>query len=480
MQASTERKQAPTPAGGDDLPDLPAVRLFGLTVGLLGLQFCWAVQVGNATRSLLELGLSATLVSYAWLAGPIAGIVVQPLVGTWSDGCRSRLGRRRPFLLAGSGVTILCLLLFAYAQEVGVLLGDGAEIGSKRPRGLFVAVAAFWTLDFALNAAQGPLRALLADVVPTRQHPAGNSWFALMTGLGNLSGAAAGALPLARILPAFPRDVAALYALAGAALAATILITVLCTPERALPTQAAEQYRPLVEPPTPRQGPLRRLWEAALDAPEPFHRLFAIQCCTWISWFCLYVFGTSWVGTAVYGGDPHALKGSVPRELYGAGVRAGNLGLALQSVVTVSVSLLIPRALRTFGVRTVYLGSHLVLGAALFGCLWVSHASMAVFLFGATGLPWAVTMAVPWALMGQGVALRKPGSEGVYFTLFNLSQCFPEVLVSFVSPGILRAAQGRQVFVLAAGGLAALIGGAAVIALGVGNGEEQEGVVEES
>lgn len=483
---------------GELLP-LNTGQLAALTVGLLGLQFCWAVQVGNATKQLMELGMASGLVSYAWLAGyvdrfyvsnsmetdsrqrsPVAGIIVQPVVGAWSDRCTSRWGRRRPFLAAGTAVTALCLVLFAFARQLGELLGDvtGVSNGKRavRPRALTIAVMAFWALDFALNAAQGPLRALLADRVPAEQHATGNSYFALMTGLGNLSGSLAGAVKLSTVLTMFPDDFAALYTVAAVAVVCCMAITVLFTDETPLEPRPHGEYANMEET-TNRgggvAGGIRGLWAAWADAPSPFHRVFAVQCATWVGWFALYVFGTSWVGSAVYGGQADAPEGTPLRKLYDEGVRTGNFGFALQSVVTVLVSLLVPKALQLTGTRFVYIGGHVVLATALLGAKVTRDRNVAVALLAATGVPWAITMAVPWSLMGQGVSKQAPGKEGVYFTLFNLSQCFPEVFVSVVSPFIVRATQS-QATVLGFGGLVALAGAIAIFVLRIGADERAD------
>lgn len=363
-------------------------------------------------------------------------------------------------------MTVLCLILFSHARQLGEMLGDSATV---RPFALSVAIASFWALDFALNAAQGPLRALLADIVPASQHSEGNSYFALMTGLGNLAGSLSGAIQLTFYFPFFRDDLVALYSLAAIALALTMTITVIRTRENALDVQPGTY---IDMDGTNNAGTLSTLLDAWRNAPVPFHAVFSIQCATWFAWFTLYVFGTSWVGKNVYGGRAEAAPGTSSRDLYDAGVRAGNFGLALQSAVTVAISLLIPHALHVLGTRTVYVGSHAILGVALLAALWTTNRTIAVILLAITGVPWAVTMALPWSLMGKGVSRRAPGKEGVYFTLFNLSQCFPEVVVSVVSPAILNFAHS-QAAVLGAGGAVALLGGFGVLCLRIGDHHDE-------
>lgn len=466
------------------------LKLLSLTSGLVGIQFSWAVQVGYVTKALLELGLAQRFVSYAWLAGPIAGMLVQPIVGVWSDRCTSRLGRRKPFLIAGTVMAAVCLLLFAYAAQIGGRLGDEPPEEGKephQPRALVVAILAFWALDFAINAAQGPLRALLADNVPPEQHKLGNSYFALATGLGNCFGSLLGSVSLALWFPVFSDDLQALYTMAAIVLIIFMGITIVFVKEKPLPstgymrvqTEASDtspvttisSYDSLEAHEALRQQEERvGFFKAATIAPYPFFQTFAVQCFAWFGWFSMFVFATSWVGAEVYNGRFDAPKGSPERELYDAGVREGNLGIGLQSVLTIVSSLLLPSLLKRFSVQSVYFAAHVLLGTALTSALFLHHiwqAKIATFLLASTGFSWAVTMTIPWSLMSEAVAKAAPELAGIYFTMFNLSQCIPEILVSLVAEEVERITKS-QAAVLGLGGITVYIAGVLTITLGIG------------
>lgn len=466
-------------------------QLAQLAVGLAGLQFCWAVQIGYVTRTLLQLHLAPRYVSLAWLAGPIAGIVVQPIVGVLSDRCASPLGRRRPYLIGGSTVTVFALASFAYAEDIGETMGVPP---------LLVAILSFWLLDFAINGAQGPLRALLADVAPPEQQHDGNAYFSLMTGIGNISGNTLGSVPLATYLPMFQEDGHALYVIAMVVLVITMAITVLSTVEK--PLHPADGCRPSssnragyeslhsgstdadsvdqwsrvgvrAEEHHERQDSrsrIRQFYEVIRDAPFPFLDVFAVQCFTWFSWFTIFIFITSWVGAEVYNGSADAPPGSPERLLYDAGVRTGNFGLALQAFVSMVSSLAIPGLVRRFSVRTVLFTSHIFLGTALVSTLAlhsVSQRYTALMLIASAGLPWAVTMTVPWGTVSAAIMRDAPSRSGQYLTLFNLSQCLPEVVVSVISTWV-EARTKTQASVLALGGAVAYAGAAYVLARAVG------------
>ena len=126
-----------------------------LTISIGGLQLAWAVELSNGTPYLLSLGLSKSLMALVWIAGPMSGTLVQPYIGILSDNCRSRLGKRTPFMIVGSIATIIALLALAWVREiVGGLLGVfGADRESDGVKVTIIVIAVLFVyiLDFAIN-----------------------------------------------------------------------------------------------------------------------------------------------------------------------------------------------------------------------------------------------------------------------------------------------------------------------------------------
>lgn len=126
-----------------------------------GIQFGWALQLSLLTPYVQELGIPHAWSSIIWLCGPLSGLLVQPIVGHMSDGCTSKYGRRRPFIVAGASAIILSVVIIAHSADIGGLLGDTGEI---KTMAIVAFVIGFWLLDVANNMTQGPCRALLADL----------------------------------------------------------------------------------------------------------------------------------------------------------------------------------------------------------------------------------------------------------------------------------------------------------------------------
>lgn len=422
-------------------PPLPSVlltpsQLTPIAIGLSGLQLCWSIQIGYVTKTMLQLGLLPKYTGIVWLAGPIAGILVQPIVGSMSDACTSPLGRRRPFIVGGTLLTCLCLFIFAYAPSLGALLHISP---------LAVAIAAFWALDFAINGAQAPLRALMADRAPIEQQTLGNSYLAFATGVGNVAGAGLGSLPLARYLPFFASDGQALYVIAIFFLLACVACLCYFVEETPLALSSSAGYSSVGREDSASLGMSLSSTSAAttassaLDydrrgeeeegeddrgiialffaAPHPFLDVFAVQLCTWAAYFTLFIYATSYVGAEVFQGVSNAAPGTLERDLYDEGVRLGNFALALQALVSMAVSLVVPILVEKFSAQTVMFAAHIMLGAVLSSTLFLHSYGVryiVVIGFALIGFPWAVTMAVPWGMASAAVLNEVPKKSGQY------------------------------------------------------------------
>ncbi|XP_024518052.1 sucrose transport protein SUC4 [Selaginella moellendorffii] len=169
-------------------------QLFRVSSVAAGIQFGWALQLSLLTPYVQELGIPHTFASYIWLCGPITGMIVQPIVGYYSDNCGSRWGRRRPFLVAGCVCVIIAVLIIGFSADLGHLFGDSMESTTKT-RAIVMFVLGFWLLDLANNTLQGPCRALLADLTGRSQKRTrrANAFFSLFMAIGNILGFATGA-----------------------------------------------------------------------------------------------------------------------------------------------------------------------------------------------------------------------------------------------------------------------------------------------
>ncbi|KAJ2695790.1 hypothetical protein H4R19_005810, partial [Coemansia spiralis] len=399
-----------------------------LTAAIVGLQFAWAVETGFGSPYLLSLGLKKSLVSLVWLAGPLSGLITQPLVGVLSDRCTSRFGRRRPYIVGSTACTLVCLAAVGWTRELA---------GGREALARWLAVAAFYFLDFSINALQGSLRALVVDVLPISRQAAGTAWTSRMLGIGSVCGYLMGFLDLARLLPFLgSTQMQVLTTVASATLVATVTVTCWFTAEV-----------PLTRPPEPAGGHRRMfsaLFSALFSLPRVIKDVFRIQLLAWFGWFPFLFYGTTYVAdmyVANYAGGgpggPDAMQ---------EGARVGSLAMFIHAVVSLASSLALPvvtystavgrpqrhvppsgrgssvlatlgRALHNAMVRvsislpTMWAMSLVLFAAAMLLTAAVSTVGGASALLATCGVSWAVATWIPFSILGE--AIRGAGTAPV-------------------------------------------------------------------
>ena len=167
-------------------PRLSLWQIWNMSFGFLGIQFGWGLQMANMSAIYKYLGADDSKLAYLWLAAPVTGVIIQPLVGQSSDRIWTRLGRRRPFILAGAILASLALILMPNCPAV------------------WMAAGLLWVLDGTINASMQPFRALVADKLPEEQNAQGFAIQSLFIGLG---GTVASALPWIMMLPSGPSGI---------------------------------------------------------------------------------------------------------------------------------------------------------------------------------------------------------------------------------------------------------------------------------
>ncbi|KAF8529052.1 hypothetical protein BU17DRAFT_37242 [Hysterangium stoloniferum] len=325
------------------LPYLSQWQLFTLSIGMAGAQVAWTVELGYGTPFLLSLGLSEQLTSLVWLAGPISGLVAQPLIGAISDASTSRY-RRRLWIVWSTVVLVVSCIALAYAESMALLLvhlfGGGAGVRGptedKQSKNVAIglAVAAFYLLDFSLNALQASLRNLLLDVAPPRQLSAGNAWHGRMTHAGNIVGYGFGFLNLAGwpILRSLGGNQFRKFCLVGIVI---IVITVWITcwtqdePQNTSSTQQESGLRDIII----------NIRRAIINLPVPIRKVCLVQLFAFMAWFPFLFYATTYIGQIMARQDNRDPSVDVATRL-------GNLAMLLYSIVAAIAGTLLPQLTR--------------------------------------------------------------------------------------------------------------------------------------
>ncbi|PRP80204.1 hypothetical protein PROFUN_12162 [Planoprotostelium fungivorum] len=424
----------------DDRPRLSNFNMICLTISFLGIQFGWALQIGLTTPIFLSLGISAEAVSYAWLAGPISGLVVQPIVGVLSDRTTHKWGRRRPYILWGAVAVVIGQMLISNAGSASVLFGFPDH---RNGLSITIAIIGFWIMDLANNAVQGPCRALLVDIAPADQQNWGGSLFSFMLGLGNLTGYALAGVDMINVFPFMGSNQRIIFLMASITLIICISITVYYTPERRI---TKEEMGPMV-------NPFKKIFEAIGVMPASLRRVCAVQFFTWIAWFTVFLYGTAWVGEAIYGGSPEAPEDSEEYRKFDHGVQFGSLALCVNSAITMVASVGLPYAVSKVGIKPVYSFGQFMLAVCLIPMFFVHTRAGAFILLAGLGIPWSVVMVLPFTLVALCVEESQCGlyigEEGVEVELtragvLNIFVVIPQLVVALLIGQVITIAHGNM------------------------------------
>ncbi|KAI0003105.1 MFS general substrate transporter [Russula compacta] len=324
---------------------LSTLDLFNLSISMAGAQIAWTVELGYGTPFLLSLGVTEQITSLVWLAGPISGLIAQPVIGAISDSSTSKY-RRRYWVALSTAALVASTLILAYCEDIASFFVNVFRIGAgdwdpKQHRGassaaIALAIVSFYVLDFALNALQASLRNLLLDITPPEQLSAGNAWHSRMTQAGNIVGYGFGFLPLAS-LPVVRLLGGDQFRKFCVIVVFLLVITVWIT----CYTQKEEE-RTLQRPP---EGTFREIWNniyiAIVALPKPVRRVCYVQIFAFMGWyvFPFLFYSTTYIGQILaqqYNKEPD-------KDL---ATRTGALALLIHSIVAIVAGIVLPHLAR--------------------------------------------------------------------------------------------------------------------------------------
>ncbi|KAJ6730261.1 hypothetical protein OIU85_021094 [Salix viminalis] len=419
-----------------------------------GIQFGWALQLSLLTPYVQELGIPHKWASIIWLCGPLSGLFVQPLVGVMSDRCTSRFGRRRPFIVAGSVLIAISVLIIGHSADIGWWLGDRGDV---RPRAIGAFVFGFWILDVANNMTQGPCRALLADLTGKdhRRTRVANAYFSLFMAIGNILGFATGSFN--GWYKVFPFTITSACNIDCANLKSAFYLDVVFMAITAYISISAAQESPLDLParsmPADEEMPGQSnseqeafIWELLGTFryfPSTVWIILLVTALNWIGWFPFLLFDTDWMGREIYGGKPNE------GQSYNSGVRMGAFGLMFNSVILGVTSLLMEKLCRKWGAGFLWGLSNILMALCFLSMLLLSYVAShigylghnlppnsivvtALVIFAVLGMPLAITYSVPYAMVSSRIESLGLG-QGLSMGVLNLAIVLPQVVVSLGS-----------------------------------------------
>ncbi|KAL5498014.1 hypothetical protein ACEPAH_2945 [Sanghuangporus vaninii] len=388
-----------------------------LTVGLLGVQVLWSVEMSQASPYLIRLGLSKSLTAIAFLAGPLSGLLVQPLIGVIADHSESRFGRRRPYMLLASLICAGSMLLLGYTREF-VSFFSSRESSVNNALTILFAVFALYGLDFSVNAVQAVDRALIVDTIPASQQPDGNAWAARMLGLGSVLGFFIGNVDLTSIFSFLgDSELQVLSVIAAVLLLSTQAWTASCVKEKVLVSSSKGKKGLRQE--------IREIWDNLLTLPRIIRQICIIQFLAWFAWFPVLFYTSVYVGDIYKKGLPEAASAAESALQEKHADIIGSRALFHHGLVALAANFFLPLFVKPEGdsrgsesatgkpslldrIKVVHLSelwafSHLLFAFCMWATFFVSTVYGASLLVTLVGFSWAITQWAPFSLLAEEI-----------------------------------------------------------------------------
>ncbi|KAL1677143.1 major facilitator superfamily domain-containing protein [Schizophyllum commune] len=398
-----------------------------LTVGLLGVQLFWSVEMSYASPYLLSLGMSKSAMAVVFVAGPLSGLVMQPLIGVLADNCTSRLGRRRPYMIGGVILCSCAMLLLGYTRPIAAIF-TGYDNAANDRWTIALAVLAVYIIDFAINAVQAVDRAILVDTLPPTAQASGNAWAARMLGIGSVVGFFAGNVDLPSYFAWLgSNQLGVLSVIVIFWLVLVHAITVTSVKERILLKRTSE-----ISLLQTFKREFKDIFANIFRLPRTIKQIFTVQFFAWIGWFPVMFYTSVYIGdlykrsAAQAHIEPDDAEGTRlgARALFYMGAVSLFANVVLPAFVAETASksrsgtplpvlkkpsrLAVPARMKVH-LATLWAASHVVFAACMLGTFFVDSVAGGTLLVAVTGFSWAITQWAPFSLLGEAILLEPAG-----------------------------------------------------------------------
>jgi maltose/moltooligosaccharide transporter len=431
-------------------PPLSLPAIWNMSFGFLGIQFGWGLQMANMSPIYKYLGAADEQIARLWLAAPLTGLIVQPIIGAMSDRTWGRLGRRRPYFLVGAILSSLALLLMPNS-------GALAEAFMPHWPKFYMAAMLLWVLDASINISMEPFRAFVADKLPPEQRGTGFAMQSFFIGVGAV---VAGLLPWmlrhwfgvsteADGANALPTNVKISFYVGAAAFLAAVLWTVVSTPEN--PPENLEEFRRQKAASGGFAHLLKEIPDALAHMPPLMRRLAVVQFFTWLGLFCMWLHFSNAVPVIFGSGDEKS-------DLFKRGAEWAGVCYAVKDGVTFVAAFGLMALASRMSRSLIHAGCLTLGGIGLLAVGFIHGEEQRYLLLGALalgGIAWASILSMPYAMLAGALPANR---VGVYMGIFNFFIVLPEILAAlFFGQLVQKFLHGNLVHAVMAGGVCMLI-----------------------
>lgn len=419
-------------------PRLSFWQIWNMSFGFLGIQFGFALQNANVSRIFETLGASKDELPILWLAAPVTGLLVQPIIGYYSDRTWSpKWGRRRPYFAIGAILATIALFLMPNSTA------------------LWMAVIMLWLMDASINVSMEPFRAFVGDMLPNEQRTTGFATQSFFIGLGAVI---ASALPWmftnwfgisnTAAEGMIPDSVKWSFYLGGIAYFCAVMWTVFKTKE--YPPEDIEKLRAENAEVGIFDGIIES-FRGIFRMPKTMVQLSVVQFFSWFALFAMWIYTTSAVTSHVYG------TSDTTSALYNKGADWVGICFAVYNGVAALVAFLIPAIAKRTSRRMTHLLALCIGGVSLISVYFITDPSLLLLSMVGVGIAWSSILSMPYAMLSSILPAEK---MGYYMGVFNFFIVIPQIVAAAILGFILKTFFANvAIYALIVGGIAMILAG---------------------
>ena len=410
-------------------------QIWNMSFGFLGIQFGFALQNANVSRIFETLGASIDEIPILWIAAPVTGLIIQPIIGYLSDRTWGKLGRRRPFFLTGAILASLALLIMPNSPV------------------LWVAAGMLWIMDASINISMEPFRALVADLLPSDQRTAGFAVQSFFIGTGAII---ASALPyiftnwlgISNTAPAGEIPPSVRYSFYVGAIAFISAVTWTVTRTKEYPPENIEEFEKQKKESAGFFKGIEEIFKSFAGMPKTMIQLAFVQFFSWFALFAMWIYSTPAVTHHIYGATDTA------SELYNEGANWVGILFAVYNGFAALTAFLLPPIAKKTSRKIVHMISLICGGVGLASFYVIKDPNLLLISELGIGLAWASILAMPYAILAGSLP---PEKMGVYMGIFNFFIVIPQITAAAILGFFVKNFFGNEAI------YALLLGGASMI-----------------
>jgi maltose/moltooligosaccharide transporter len=392
-------------------PRLSFWQIWNMCFGFFGIQFGWSLQMGNMSAIYEFLGAKPEEVPGLWLAAPMTGLIIQPIIGYLSDRTWHRtLGRRRPYFLIGAILSSLALFIMPNSSAV------------------WMAAGTLWVLDSCINISMEPFRAFVADNLDEKQRSFGYAMQSMFIGAASFI-----ALFLPRLLVdwfgisrdkgdgGIPQNIMWSFYIGAIVFLGAVLYTVFRSKEYP-PSDPNWKEKLKAGKKDKSGGIIKEIFFAVNTMPSQMKRLAIVQFLTWPGLFLMWFFYGTGVATNIFGGDAKTNS-----DVFTKGLEHANNTSAVLNLVTFAFSFTIPFWVGKLGKKLTHTSCLLMGGLGLISVNFIQEPWMLYVSMSMVGIAWASILSMPYSMLSGVIPQEK---MGIYMGIFNFFIVLPEIIAS--------------------------------------------------